>query len=316
MGDVLMNLPAIGLLRQNFPKAWITLLADRSVAGLFSGHADLDEVMEVDALALSKDARARRDLKRRVRQARYDLAVVSNPGKFFHFLCFACRIPLRVGWRRKWPFLLNRSLPDKKDEGLVHEIDSNLSLVRLVCPKTSWDGRVRLTVDETASREVKQLLDDSGVFGKIVVLHASSSRPEKKWPSANYAELCRRLRSNKDLSTVLIGTEGEKAEADQIIRSSGGAALNLCGKLSLKQLVAFFNEARVRALISSDSGPVHVAWMCGKPVVAFYAADVPGSNPTRWGPRDGRSQVLFKPIRDIRVEEAWEALGRVLKNDP
>jgi hypothetical protein len=44
----------------------------------------------------------------------------------------------------------------------------------------------------------------------------------------------------------------------------------------------------------------------------FYAKDVPGSNPVRWGPLDGKSEVIEKPVNEITVEEVYQALERVL----
>ena len=67
MGDVLMNLPAIRCLRQNFPKAWLTWMVDRSVAPLLRDHPDVDEIFEIDNTKLQEDAAYRRDLVERVR---------------------------------------------------------------------------------------------------------------------------------------------------------------------------------------------------------------------------------------------------------
>ena len=110
LGDVLMNLPAVHLLRQTYPKCWLTWMVDRSVAGILKGHPDIDEVLEIDGAELERSAAYRRGLLRQIRSAKFDLAIASNPHKFFHWMLFSAGIRLRVGWRRKWGFLLNRSL--------------------------------------------------------------------------------------------------------------------------------------------------------------------------------------------------------------
>ena len=69
MGDVLMNLPALRLLRQSYPKAWIAMLVDASVAELLKGHPDFDEVMTVSA------GESFGKLLGRVRQARFDMEI-------------------------------------------------------------------------------------------------------------------------------------------------------------------------------------------------------------------------------------------------
>ena len=310
MGDVLMNLPALHQLRQNFPKAWLTLLADRSVAAFFKGIPDLDEVMEVDPDELKRGG-ARRSLKKAVRAARFDMAVISNPGKSSHWLAFACGIPARLGWRRKWPFLLTRSLPDTKDCGARHEIDANLALVSLVCGK-KWDGTLDLGRDEKAALEIKKILDEAVGEGSVIAIHAGSSNPLKKWPLENFERLCRTIRDQKKYQLVFIGAEEEFAHAQTILRYLGGGGMNLCGKTSWRQLASFFADERVKTMVSSDSGPVHVAWMSGKPVVALYAKDCPGSGPARWGPRNDGSEIIYKPMREISPEEVLEKLKKVL----
>ena len=311
MGDLLMNLPALHVLRQAYPKAWIALLLDRAVAGLFRGHADLDELILVDAAELEKNGRKRRALVREIRRARFDVGVASNSSKFFHWLLFAARIPVRAGWRRKWAFLLNRSLPDDKNKTARHEIDSNLDLAGLVT-KEKWDGKIVMAEDKKAAEKISVLMKPFQTALPVVAVHPGSSNPKKIWPGERFAELCRRLESSKACQLVLIGGEEEVEASRRIAQKLSGPLLDLTGRLSLEELAAFFKQPQVRALVSSDSGPVHVAWMSGKPVVAFYAKNVPGSDPVRWGPRDGKSRVIFKPMEEIGVGEVEEHVRGLL----
>ena len=90
------------------------------------------------------------------------------------------------------------------------------------------------------------------------------------------------------------------------------SGLDLTGKTSWQELAALLADERVKTLVSSDSGPVHIAWILGKPVVALYARGVPGSDPVRWGPRGGRSRVIFKPMNEIKTDEVLQKLEEVL----
>ena len=311
MGDVLMNLPAIHLLRQTFPKAWITLMTDRSVAGLFQGHEDLDEVLPVEISQLEASMAQRQALTKKVREIGFDMAVVSNPSKHFHYLTLVCGIPIRVGWRRKWGFCLNRSIPDTKDSGKTHEIESNLSLIRLVSDRT-WDGALSLPVDPASTAMIKRSLESRAGSAGIIALHAGSSHPGKRWPTEHFLELGQRIQKDGRFRVVFIGGAEEAEEGERLEERLGGGALSLCGKLSLSELTAFFKDDRVRCLVSSDSGPVHVCWISHKPVVAFYAKNVPGSDPVRWGPRDKHSCVIFKSMQEIGTEEVWASLQQVV----
>ncbi len=311
IGDTLMNVPALHLLRQTYPKSWITLLCDGAVAELFTGHPDLDEVMAVSAASLKEDAGARRDLYRKIKDARFQLAVVSTSDKFFHRAVFFAGIPHRAGWRRKWGFLLNHSLKDDKGADKRHEIDSNLGLVRLVSDR-EWDGAMPLAVREDAKAKAEDFLFRNAPHEAVVVMHVGTTNPKKRWPAERFSELSDRIQAEGGPRVVLVGGSEEYETGAVVARKARLPVVDATGVFSLNELAALLGHSRVKAIVSSDSGPAHIAWMQGTPAVIFFAKDLPGCNPARWGPRDGKSEVLEKSVSEITVDEAFAALERVL----
>lgn len=312
MGDVLMNLPAVRLLRQTYPKCWLTWMVDRSVAGLLKGHPDADEILEVDGAQLLQSALYRRRLMRQVRDARFDLAVASNSHKFFHWMMFRVGIRIRVGWRRKWGILLNRALPDDKATRTRHEVDSNLQLVGLVSSK-KWDGAWGFAPDKEVLQKMGSRLAKEIPGGKeIIAVHAGTSDPAKRWGAGKFAQICRKLLQEGRYTPVLIGGSEEEAISREVTRECQEPVVDWTGALSLRELAAFLGSERVRTLVSSDSGPVHVAWIQQKPVVALFAKNAPGSDPLRWGPRSAGSVAIHKNIQDISADEVYSALMGVL----
>jgi len=97
-----------------------------------------------------------------------------------------------------------------------------------------------------------------------------------------------------------------------VFRQTHISVVDAIGQFSLAELVAFLAPGSVKLLVSADSGPAHIAWMQGTPAVVFFAKDLPGSNPVRWGPRDGKSEIIEKPVGEISVDEAFAALEKVL----
>ena len=312
MGDVLMNLPAVRLLRQTYPKSWITFLADKPVAPLLKHHPDLDEVMEVDMKELEMSAAARGRLVCEVRKIKFDLALASNSHKFFHWMMFAAQIPIRVGWRRKWGLLLSRSLPDEKSVKINHEVDSNLRLAGLVS-SLKWDGKWNFSAgSEQAEKMEARISKEIPHKKQIIAIHPGTSNPAKRWDAVNFAKLCASLEREGNYAPVLIGGSEEEPVSREVVRLSGEVITDWTGALNLNELTAFLGSPRVRTLVSSDSGPVHIAWIQKKPVVVFYAKDVPGSDPRRWGARSAGSVIFYNSIREITTEEVQDALKRVL----
>ena len=312
MGDTLMNLPAVRCLRQNYPKAWLTWMVDRSVAPLLRDHPDVDEIFEIDNTKM-QDAGYRRDLVQKVRKIRFDLGIASNAEKFFHWMLFAAGVRERVGWRRKWSFFLNHSLRDDKATAGRHEFDSNLKLVGLAAKK-AWDGSWRLPVDSAAVSAVEKRLTKEfpELELPVLVVHAGTSDPQKRWPVEKFAATCSLLLEKRRAKVLLIGGSEEEAQSRELLSRLPEGAADWTGALNLKELSALLHAPRVKTVLSVDSGPVHIAWLHGKPVVALYAKNTPGSDPARWGPKSEGSIAIYKNISEITAEEAAAALEKVL----
>ncbi len=82
------------------------------------------------------------------------------------------------------------------------------------------------------------------------------------------------------MQVILCGapSDSEREMGAAIVRHARTAVSNRVGEDTLPQLLALL--ARATALVSPDSGPVHMATMVGTPVVGLYAA----TNPARTGP--------------------------------
>ena len=306
IGDTLMNIPAIHHLRQTYPKAWITLLCAPPVAELFREHPDLDEVIAYDGAASG----AQKKILDTIKAGKFDMAVVSNPDKFFHLLVFRAGIRHRVGYSRKWGFLLTQTITDDKDQCLRHEIESNLNLVRRVC-EAEWDGSTPLPVNSAAKTKVEDFLSRQGADGMVIALHVGTTNPKKRWPIERFADLADKIQA-EGVKVVLVGGREERPQGEQIFRRALLSVVDAIGVFNLNELTAFLGRPEVKALVTADSGPAHIAWMQGTPVVVFFAKDVPGSNPVRWGPRDGKSEVIEKPMSEISADEAFAAVEKVL----
>ena len=115
--------------------------------------------------------------------------------------------------------------------------------------------------------------------------------PAKRWPAEHFAELARSL----ELPVVLLGS-GKESELCQSIaglalRGDGdapdSACRNLAGKTSLNQALALI--AGAKAVVSNDSGLMHVAAAFGVPQVAVFGS----SSPLHTPPLSPKAQVIW-----------------------
>ena len=101
-------------------------MVDESVAPLLNQHPDIDELIKISSSKLFGLGSYWRNITRRIRRAKIDIAIVANPNKWHHALIFFAGIPVRIGYDRKWSFFLNKKKAVNQFIPPLHEIEKNL----------------------------------------------------------------------------------------------------------------------------------------------------------------------------------------------
>lgn len=109
-------------------------------------------------------------------------------------------------------------------------------------------------------------------FGKtpFIILTLGSSKSVKNWTPHAYAELTDYL-SKRGYAVLLCGGPShEEAYLGQYVASHCSSKItNLIGQTTLHQLLSLIQHAQ--ALIGPDSGPLHLANLCGTPAIGLHA---------------------------------------------
>lgn len=129
----------------------------------------------------------------------------------------------------------------------------------------------------------------SGLGGPLVAVAPFSRWPSKNWPAASFSEAVRLLVSERGARVFLIGGPGDRDGAEAIVRAAGVPAADLCGKLSLVESAGLLK--RCAALLTNDSGPMHVAAALGVPCIVPFGP----TSPARTGPWGPGHAVLRAP---------------------
>lgn len=308
IGDLLMNVPVLRRLKSNYPDSRLTLLADSSAAQIVSSQPDIDEIIRLDKGQL-KNFGGRLKLFADLWKRKFDCIVVSNPSKLFHSISFLLGIPLRVGLDRKWGFFLNHKMPDRKDDAACHEIDYNLELVDSICPEP-WDGKIILGFDEDyGTKETHvQHRPEPRDLGSYIVLHMFTSNPKKSWDVSKIRALTQEILQKTPFRIVFVGEGAALAVWENLDEAFGERITDLCGKTTLGELAVILKNSE--CLVSLDSGPYHVAWMQGIPVVGIFIKDEGLSSPKRWGAYPGfsKSKEIHKVRDEITLDEVVEGV--------
>lgn len=307
-GEFLLNIPAFRALKQKYRLAKLTLITSGYNVELAQCIESIDEIIpwENKKHTFKEIFQFIRELKKR----RFGLCVIFNPSKEFNLISFLAGIPLRVGYDRKWGFLLNRKKEDKKQPEEKHEIEYNIELAELAGGSTN-DKTLSLKIDGG---------EKDGFFEKLgikkennpIALHPWTSDPIKQWPVENFLELSLKITKELNIPVIIIGGKNESEESQRYFSGLNGNITDTTGKTSLKELAVLLKNCRL--LISGDSGPVHLASSLNIPVIAIFRNDLAGKGPARWGPLSKESIIIDKPaLIKITVEEVFKKVEGALK---
>lgn len=259
IGDAVLLLPALRVLKESFPCAEIDILAERRNAEIFT----LCHV--VRKIFLYHRAR---DLAGVFKRS-YDLVIDTEQWHRLSAVVALCtRAPVRAGFAtNERARLFSHPVPYDQD---VYEGSSFLRLVESVIERP-----IR---SDHAGRFMAIPPDLDGQPGPTVIISPGASIPEKRWGSERFAELAARL-AERGFTVAVVGGKAERKQGRVGCSSGHSGITDLTGRLSLRDVASLL--ARASVLVTPDSGLLHLASAVGTPTVSLFGA----SNQTKWAPR-------------------------------
>jgi heptosyltransferase I len=339
IGDVIHTLPALTALRRHYPNAKIDWLIEDAAADLVQGHAALSRALVwhrrkfvklLRAGKLSSAVRLFLSLLLALRDTRYDLIIDFQALLKSSLWIFLARGRRKAGFGQGMAhsenshLFLDERIPAVSME--MHALDRGLRLLQaLGIPDTQvlYD----LPLGEEEERAAGQILVENGIRSDqpFVAINPMAKWPTKLWAVERFRELTECL-LGKGFQVVFTGSKEDRPVLDEITRTLSSPAVRLDGRTSLKVLAAVYRSARV--VVTTDTGPMHLAAAVGTPVVSLFGPTAPW----RTGPYGEGHVVLragvscspcfskscktteFEPMacmNRITVEQVVEAVARL-----
>jgi heptosyltransferase-1 len=135
-----------------------------------------------------------------------------------------------------------------------------------------------------------------GLPPPVVGLLPCSRRAEKNWPPERFVETGRALRAS-GVTLLLLGGPSDTGVCARIAAAIGEGAEDWSGRTSIAELVDVIGA--LDALVTVDSGPMHIAAAVGTPVVAVFGP----TDPVRTGPY-GRAHRVIRADGDLAALSA------------
>jgi ADP-heptose:LPS heptosyltransferase len=286
MGDVLMSSPAIRAVRNRF-KAKITLLTSKSGAEVARLLPEIDEVLEFDVPWVKNELTASSslfDLATLLKNGNYDGCIIftvysQNPLPAA-LLASIANIPLRLAYCRENPYgLLTDWVPDPEPLTLIrHQVERDLHLVSCIDAYPVSKNLFLSIKKETAIRTAEKLRGIGiGPSQEYLILHSGVSEQKRHFPKSAWISSAKKLIEEIKLPLVFTGTEEERGLLDKLIVEIGAGAYSAGGLFTLEEFAAAVKNAN--AVISVNTGTVHLAAAVQTPIVVLYAQTNPQHHP-------------------------------------
>ena len=270
IGDIIMCLPAIRVLRQKKPEARIAVLVkSKTEASIFENFNSVDEIFIYRDKIFFRLFR----LLLMLRRSKFKTGIVGyavNP-RLASLLFSLIGIHNSVGFPKN---LKTRLFTQTLDERPGHKIHKNLQLLEGLGIRISnkQDYRPEWILSTQELNWAHSSFNKLKLKGKIVIGFTPGSgkvEAHKQWPMESFRLLSDKiLKKNKKTRILIFGNSSDHELGNSIARSFGDRVINLTGQFTLRQTAALISKCTV--IIGGDNGLLHIAASLGIPTLAFF----------------------------------------------
>ena len=333
IGDVVHTLAFLDVLHQNFSKAKIDWLVEEGASGIIEGHPAIRRVIISKRKSWLRNLFENRrygqvfreilSFKKDLRHRHYDVVIdlqgLLKSGVLVGFSRGNRKVGMAGAREGAWLFLKE---PPVRVNTHQHAIDRYLEVATyLGCKWDRWENRI--PVSATHQRAIDQMLEGGGFEGgNLLAINPMAKWKTKLWEPELFAALGDRILRDFSCRIVFTGSQDDRLVIDNISSMMKTRPLNFAGRTSLKELACLYGRCRV--LITTDTGPMHMAAAMGCAVVALFGP----TSPLRTGPYGSKHRVMtsgaacspcFKKacdewscMRNITVDSVYGAVREVL----
>ena len=294
VGDMVMAQSLLLTLKQHSPNCIIDVLAPLWSFGLLARMPEVNRAIAMPLTHGQFGLGARFRLGRQLRSENYQQAIVLPNSWKSALIPWFADIPLRTGYvgECRWGLLNDSRHLDKHQLAMTVQrfvalgLDSSTKL-----PPTCPTPHLTITAQEQQATIAQfSLTTELTSSTKILALCPGAEFGEaKRWPVEHFATLANHQLS-KNWQVWLFGSDKDQAIATQINQLTQNRCTDLTGQTTLAQAIDLLSV--VQAVVSNDSGLMHVAAALNKPVIALYGSSDPSFTP----PLNDKAHIITQSL--------------------
>jgi heptosyltransferase-2 len=296
LGDVLLATPSFRAIRRSFPRGRITLVVGRAAYEVIAHCPYLDDIIIYDPKRKDRGARRHASFLARLRAEAFDLSIDLQNSRKTHLMAWLAGVPVRIGYRRKFGWLLNK--PVRLPRVVLAPIAHQHYLLRQAGLMTNGEA-LELWPSALDEQKAHRLMASGrpATTGTalspqpVIGIHPGGSArwKTKRWDLERWASLCDAL-AHRRIQVVVVGGPAERVLGERLAALTKSPPLNLIGQTSLMELACLLKRCDV--FVAHDSSSLHVATAVGTPTVALFGP----TDPRRHLPPTFAGQVIKKDV--------------------
>ena len=275
IGDMVMAQSLFKIIKQYQPHLIIDVLAPAWSKPLLACMPEVNNAIESPFKHGELRLLERYKLAKQLRQKKYQQVIVIPNSLKSALIPFFTKIPKRTGYRgeMRWGLLNDIRICDEKKYPLRIQHYANLGLMQnqQLPSNLSYPA---LQISPSRQKEILQKFQVKSDKKILAICPGAEYGPAKRWPIEYFAEVAQ-TKIAEGWEVYIFGSEKEQALAARIQQMTGQKCLDLTGKTSLEE--AIYLLSAVTAVVTNDSGLMHIAAALQKPLVALYGS-TPASN--------------------------------------
>jgi len=295
LGDTLMCLPVLEAARKAWPQARLCAVVTPRIREMLAGLGYVDEFLEGTGDPLSiRGWKQTNQTEERLSEGRFDVAILLG-GDQYAPLFYKAGVPIRVGPAPcvYEPLLTHTYVVDDRTWGPYERLGAMRALgVETPHRVPRLDLNPQTRVEFQRWRETS--LGDAN--HSYIVIHPFGSAPRQRWPLDRAPQLARQIYQLTGIRSLLVGGPEFRGVAASI--SGGQSLVNTVGELSISQLMVAIESACL--IVTTDSGPFHMAGALGKPIIGLFRARRP-----EHANRYPHAKVIFGPDHSCEKSCLW-----------
>lgn len=308
IGDVVLTLPLAGILKQHLPKCRIIFLGRNYTKDVIGLSEHVDEFVSYDEL-LKHSKQQQIDSLKKLNATHF---IHVFPVKEIAFLAKQADIKHRIGTTNRFYHWLTCNVKIKlsRRNSDLHESQLNCKLLQLF--GINKDFSLEELAASYGFNNVPALDSVNNNFLQAnkthVILHPKSKGSAREWGLDNFSDLINAL--DKTHYAIYVSGTQHEGELLKDFLNKHPEVINLTGKLSLQQFIAFINQCDV--LVAASTGPLHIAAALGKKAIGLFAPMRP-IHPERWKPigKQAHYLVLNKDCSDCRKNQNCHCIREI-----